>query len=160
MKIFALIVAAAVTQQEKMQSARWLVGTWTCHHTVGDFAGEYKTTYAAILGDHFLRQTYDFPADKEEPARQADSFIGWSPRGYWERFFVMSTGDIFANRMTDTATGWAWKYVSFSKNRKPESDEPDAVFTRKSDSEYTIDGPSYEKAPGVRVTEHHLCRKM
>ncbi|MFN2546945.1 MAG: hypothetical protein ABR567_05910 [Myxococcales bacterium] len=50
--------------------------------------------------------------------------------------------------------------MSFSKDGKPESSEPDAIFTRKSDSEYTIDGPSYEKARGVRVTEHHVCRKM
>jgi len=160
MKLVGLIAAAALAQQQKMDSVRWLAGNWNCHHTVGDFSGDYTTTFASVLGGLWLRQTYDFPAAKDDPARQADSLIGYDPRRqYWVRFFAMSTGDWFATRMTETERGWAWKYVSFSKDRKPETPESDAVFTHRSDSEYAIDGPSYEKA-GTRVTEHHVCKKM
>jgi hypothetical protein len=145
-----------------MDSVRWLVGTWNCHHTVGDFSGDYSTTYSRVLGGLWLRQTYEFPPDRDDPSgRQADSLIGFDPRrNYWIRFFAMSNGDWFATRMTETGKGWAWKYVSLSsdKVRKPETPDPDATFTQRSDSEYTIEGPSYEKAGG-RVTEHHVCRK-
>jgi hypothetical protein len=40
----------------------------------------------------------------------------------------------------------------------PESPGSDATFTKKSDAEYAVDGPSYEQN-GVPVTEHHVCKK-
>lgn len=49
--------------------------------------------------------------------------------------------------------------MSLSRNRKLETPEADATFTKKSDTEYTIDGPSYPEN-GTVVTEHHICRKM
>src|SRR5438132_10535452 len=61
----------------------------------------------------------------------------------------------FAIRMTDTETGWAWKYVSLSRDRKPETPDIDTMLTRRSDSEYAVEGPSYEEN-GARVTEHHV----
>jgi hypothetical protein len=54
--------------------------------------------------------------------------------------------------------GWLYKYVSFFNRQQPESPDSDAIFTKKSDSEYAIDGPSYPQ-DGVRVTEHHACKK-
>jgi hypothetical protein len=35
----------------------------------------------------------------------------------------------------------------------------DATFSKKLDSEYVVDGPSYEQN-GTRVTEHHVCKKV
>src|SRR5205085_7301231 len=126
---------------------------WKCEHTVGTSSGSYTTTYATLLGDLWLKQTYDFPDNK------AEALIGYNPqRKYWVRFFVNSEGQYFAIRMTETGSNWTWKYVSFSSDRKPETAEPDATFTKRSDNEYTIDGPSYEK-DGARVTEHHVCKK-
>jgi hypothetical protein len=61
--------------------------------------------------------------------------------------------------MADTANGWSWKYVSFFKRVKPETSDVDATFTKKSDTEYAVDGPSYEEN-GKPVTEHHVCKKM
>jgi hypothetical protein len=61
--------------------------------------------------------------------------------------------------MTETGnSGWSWKYVSFFPRRMPESPGSDATFTKKSDAEYAVDGPSYEQN-GVPVTEHHVCKK-
>ena len=40
-----------------------------------------------------------------------------------------------------------------------EQPDSDATFTKKSDSEYVVDGPTYPEN-GVRVTEHHVCRKV
>jgi hypothetical protein len=151
-------------QKEKMASVEYLVGTWKCEHTVGKFYGTYTTTFVPVLGDLWLKQSYDFPASQRsgtvDPARQAECLMSWDPRRqYWVRFFAMSNGDWFAIRMNETGSGWNWKYVSFSKDRKPETPDADATFTKRSDSEYAIDGPTYP-SDGARVTEHHVCKKL
>jgi hypothetical protein len=155
---------AAPTAQQKLASVQYLVGTWNCAHTVGTFSGTYTTTYANALGNLWLKQTYDFPAKQmkeAEPAVHAEYLRGYDERRQaWVRFGAMSTGQYFAIRMTDTGdSGWSWKYISFSSTRKPETPGSDATFTKKSDSEYAVDGPSYEEN-GTRVTEHHICKKM
>ena len=149
--------------QQKIASVQYLLGSWNCEHTVGKFAGTYTTTYAKPLGDLWLRQTYDFPAEqmaKSEPPVRAEFIMGYDERRQaWVRFGVTSTGQYFAIRMTDTGeNGWSWKYVSFFKTQNPETPGSDATFTKKSDSEYVVDGPSYEQN-GTRVTEHHVCKK-
>ena len=96
-----------------------------------------------------------------EPAVHAEYFMGYDERRQaWVRFGVMSTGQYFAIRMTETGdSGWSWKYVSFFRTQNPETPGSDATFTKKSDSEYAVDGPSYEQN-GTRVTEHHVCKKV
>jgi hypothetical protein len=154
---------AAATAQQKLASVQYLVGTWNCTHTVGTFSGPYKTTYTSSPGDLFLTQIYDFPPAQPEEKGQAvhgEFIMGYDEgRQSWVRFGAMSTGRYFAIRMTDTDTGWAWKYVSFFKRTTPETPEPDATFTRKSDTEYVVDGPTYKK-DGATVTEHHICKKQ
>ena len=149
--------------QQKMVSVEYLVGTWTCAHTVGSTSGTYKTSYAKILGGHWLRQTYEFPPGQfgaNDPTVNAEFLIGYDERRQaWVRFGAISTGQYFAIRMNETADGgWSYKYVSFFPRQQPETPESDATFTRKSDSEYVVEGPSYPEN-GVRVTEHHVCRK-
>jgi hypothetical protein len=155
---------ASPAAQKKIASVQYLVGTWNCAHTVGTFSGTYTTTYAKALADLWLKQTYDFPPKQTaeiEPAVHAEYFMGYDERRQaWVRFGAMSTGQYFAIRMTDSGDGgWSWKYVSFFKTQTPEAPGSDATFTRKSDSEYVVDGPSYE-ANGTRVTEHHVCKKV
>lgn len=152
------------TAQQKMASVDYLVGAWSCAHTVGTFSGKYTTAYSKVLGNLWLKQTYDFPrqqtAEGNEPAVTAETLMGYDERRQsWVRFFANSTGQYFAIRMTETDNGWSWKYVSFFKTTKPETPDADATFTKKSDTEYAIDGPSYEEN-GTRVTEHHSCRKL
>jgi len=154
----------SATAKEKIASVQYLLGTWQCTHTVGAFSGKYTTTYANALGNLWLRQTYDFPpaqtAGRNEPAAQAECLMGFDERRQaWVRFFAMSNGQYFPIRMTDADGGWSWKYVSFFKTRNPETADADATLTKKSDSEDTIDGPSYEQS-GTRVTEHHVCKKL
>src|SRR5207302_3943375 len=155
---------ASPAVQQKIASVQYLVGTWSCAHTVGTFSGTYTTTYAKALGDLWLKQTYDFPPKQTaeiEPAVHAEYFMGYDERRQaWVRFGVMSTGQYFAIRMTETDnSGWSWKYVSFFRMQNPETAGSDATFTKKSDSEYAVDGPSYEQN-GTRVTEHHVCKKV
>jgi hypothetical protein len=155
---------AAATAQQEMAAAQYLVGTWSCAHTVGTFSGTYTTTYANTLGNLWLKQTYDFPPRQirtNEKAVQAEYLMGFDERRQaWVRFGGMSTGEYFAIRMTATGDGgWSWKYISFSANRKPETPGSDATFTKKSSSEYAVDGPTYEEN-GTRVTEHHVCKKQ
>lgn len=47
--------------RQKIASLQYLVGTWNCVHTVGTFSGTYTTAWAKVLGELWLRQTYDFP---------------------------------------------------------------------------------------------------
>ena len=158
----SMSAGAAPSAREKMESVGYLVGKWNCAHTVGDFSGTYTTTYAKTLDGVWLEQTYDFPPRQfAENAVRAEFLIGYDARRQsWIRFGALSTGQYFAIRMTDTAAGgWSWKYVSFFARQQPETSDIDATFTKRSDTEYVVDGPSYEEN-GKRVTEHHACRKV
>ena len=155
---------AAPAARQKIASMQYLVGTWSCAHTVGTFSGTYKTTYANALGNLWLRQISDFPPQQfgeKGDAVRAEFLMGYDERRQaWVRFGVLSTGQYFAIRMTDAGDGgWSWKYVSFFKRSTPETADSDATFTKKSDSEYVVDGPSYEE-DGKPVREHHVCKKM
>lgn len=151
------------TAKEKIAAAEYLVGAWDCRHTVGTFSGKYTTKYAKVLGDLWLKQTYDFPPGQfggnNEPAVTAEALIGYDEgRGQWVRFFAASHGEYFSIRMKETGNGWEYRYVSFFGS-KPEKAEADAMFTKKSDAEYSIDGPNYPEN-GKQVTEHHSCHKL
>lgn len=148
----------------EMASVNYLIGTWNCAHTVGTFSGRYSTTYSKALGDLWLRETWDFPAQtsagRNDAAVTAEALMGYDEgRQAWIRFFANSLGQHFEIRMTDTSNGWSFKYVSFFPRTRPEAADPDAIFTKKSDTEYAIDGPSYPQ-DGTRVTEHHTCHKV
>lgn len=151
------------TAKEKMATIDYLVGSWSCGHTVGDFSGKYTTTYTKVLGGRWLKQTYDFPPGQfgggNEPAVTGEALIGFDEDwGKWVRFFATSHGEYFPIRMKETGSGWAYTYVSFFGS-KPEKAEADAVFTKKSDTEYSIEGPTYPEN-GKQVTEHHSCHKL
>jgi hypothetical protein len=166
--VVALFAAAAQSNaapqekpsaEQKLASFNYLVGTWNCAHRVGTFAGTYKTSFRRTLGGKWLQQTYDFPAEKGQPASTAVALMGYDEgRQTWVRFFANSQGQYFPIRMTDTGQGWDWKYSTFFVRTKPETPGADATLTRKSDTEYTIDGPTYPQE-GMIVTEHHVCRK-
>ena len=150
------------TAKEKMATVDYLVGSWSCAQTVGTSSGKYTTKYTKVLGDYWLRETYDFPAqqfgENKEPVA-AEALIGYDEnRGQWIRFFVDSIGQYFSIRMQETGNGWAYRYVSFFKGG-PDTPEPDATFTKKSDTEYVIQGPTYPEN-GKQVTEHHECHKV
>lgn len=165
----ALLLTAAATQPgataqrsapPQPSMVDYLIGTWDCAHTVGNFSGTYRTSYAKVLGGKWLQQTYEFAGQKDDPASTAVALMGFDDRRQtWVRFFANSKGQYFPIRMTDTGTGWAWKYSTFFTRSTPETPGPDAMITRKSDTEYEIQGPSYPK-DGVQVTEHHVCRKV
>jgi len=152
------------TAEQKLESVNYLVGTWNCAHTVGTFSGTYTTTYTKVLGGRWLQQRYDFPPTKsgghDEPQITAEVLMGFDERRQgWVRFFANSEGQYFPIRMTDNGNGWSWKYVTFFTRTTPETPSPDATFTKKSDTEYLIDGPTYP-LDGTTVTEHHTCHKL
>ena len=160
--VLASATACASVQKEKIDSMQYLMGTWHCSHTVGSFNGDYTTRYSRVGGAMWMKQEYEFPASLTKPPWQAQAIMGYDERRKaWVRFLALSTGPYFAMRMTDTGDGgWSWKYVSFFPRQTPETPEPDATLAKKSDVEYTIDGPSYkENGTGPLVTEHHVCKK-
>jgi hypothetical protein len=149
----SLSAQARVTAQEEGQTAQFLVGTWSCTHTAGDFSGRYTTTYASTLGDRWLKQTYDFPATGEDPAPvHAEYFLGFDARAQrWVRFGAHSNAQYYGMIGKRADTVWSWSYVLPGSGAS-------AVWTKRSAVEYTVDGPSYP-AGGKVITEHHACRK-
>jgi len=153
------LTAPAYTQmrasdQPEMQAAQFLLGTWSCKHTVGDFAGTYTTIYESSLGDLWLKQTYDFPATSDQPAVHAEYFLEYDPRSpvqHWVRFGAHSNGQYYGMVGKRAGNVWSWSYVLPGPSGS-------VVWTKRSDSEYAIDGPSYSQN-GKQVTEHHTCRK-
>ena len=141
------------TARDEMQSAQFFVGAWNCAHTVGDFSGTYRTTIANSLDGRWLKQTYDFPGTSEgaTPVR-AEYYIGYDARKKeWVRFGAMSDGLYFVMVAKRTGNSWSWTYVLPGQGGS-------AVYTKQSDSQYTVDGPTYMQN-GKQVTEHHTCRK-
>jgi hypothetical protein len=156
--VATLFLAASVSAQgpptapQERQAAQFLVGTWRCSHTVGAFSGTYTTTFAPAFAGVWLRQSYDFPVTGEGGAAQAEYFIGYDARrDGWVRFGAMSTGQYFAMLGKRVDNVWSWNYVLPGLFGS-------AVYTKKSDTEFTVDGPSYPEN-GKPVTEHHICRK-
>jgi hypothetical protein len=145
--------SAAQNVGEAMQTVQYLVGAWNCAHTVGDFSGAYVMSFAKGLGDRWLKQTLDFPATATEPAVRAEYFLGYDPRlPAWIRFGAHSNGQYYAMRTTSTSDErWSWQYVLPGTSGS-------VTWARKSDVEYTIDGPEYPQN-GKLVTEHHICKK-
>ncbi len=151
---------ATSTAPQEIQSRRYLIGSWNCSYTVGSHAGTYTTIWSTALNDMWLKQTYDQPPSGGEPGFKSEYYIGYDELNQaWVRFGAMTTGQYFAIRMTDSGDGgWQWKYVSFFRRQKPETPGIDATFTKRSDAEYRIDGPTYPEN-GQTVTEHHVCKK-
>jgi hypothetical protein len=124
--ILMLGVATGAGAQE-LHSADFLVGKWSCAHSVGDFKGTYTTTISSALDGQWLRQTYDFP-DK-----RAEFFLGYDPRFQrWVRWGMLSTGEYWAMTAVRADTTWTWSYAL---PRRPGSgtytDKRDAVWTKK-----------------------------
>jgi hypothetical protein len=145
--------AAGPTAQEAMGSIRFLVGTWNCAHTVGDFSGTYTETFTNALDGRWLKQTYEFPATSTEPAVKAEYFFEYDQRvPRWVRFGAHSNGQYYGMYSSNPGdTSWVWKYVLPGPNGT-------ATWTKRSNTEYTIDGPEYPEN-GKLVTEHHRCTK-
>ncbi|GEM_PF-1992610 len=145
--------AQAQSDPAAMKSVQYLVGRWNCAHTVGDFSGVYTTSFSNALDNTWLKQRYDFPPTATEPAWYGEFYLGYdrrSPR--WVRFGAMSTGQYFGMVSKDGGTTtMAWTYRLPGANTE-------ATWTKKSDTEFTIDGPSYPEN-GKTVTEHHVCKK-
>ena len=163
-KYFALVAIAVLTggaasaqtrptAQEEMQFAQFLVGKWNCAHTVGDFSGTYTTTYTPALENAWIEQVYDFPATQEAAAVHTEYFLGYDVRvPRWVRFGAHSNAQYYGMYGKRTDNVWSWSYVLPGTTGS-------AVWTKKSDTEYTVDGPTYP-ANGKMVTEHHECRKV
>jgi hypothetical protein len=139
--------------RQAMTSVQYLVGNWNCAHTVGSFSGTYTTSFTNALNNLWLKQRYDFPATQTEPAWFGEFYLGYDARvTHWVRFGAMSTGQYFGMASKDasiTTMAWAYRFPGTGAS---------AVWTKKSDSEFTIDGPSYPEN-GTTVTEHHICKK-
>ncbi len=144
--------AADPAARQAMKSVHYLVGTWKCAHTVGDFSGTYTTSFTNALDNQWLKQRYDFPAIKTGPAWYGEFFFGYDGRvPRWVRFGAMSTGQYFG---MVTKTGSVYRMVWEYRLPGPGS----ATWTKRSDSQFTIDGPSYPEN-GKLVIEHHTCKK-
>jgi hypothetical protein len=150
--IFQVSARADKSSQSEMDAAQFLVGTWSCTHTEGGVSGPYTTTTVKSLGNAWLKQTYDFAATANGPAFQGEWYVRYDERvHHWVRFGALSDGMYFAMIGKRTNDTWSWTYVLPGPGAI-------AVFVKKSNSEYTIDGPSYA-INGTPVTEHHVCNK-
>src|SRR5262249_7714141 len=93
--------AAADEAQTHAAAYAYLIGTWQCAHQVGDFSGRYTTTYAKTLGDHWIRQTYEFEGAPGKPNWQAEALMTWvASKREWARLLALSGGEQFSMRLT------------------------------------------------------------
>ena len=151
--LVALPVQGQAAEPVGLHALDFLIGTWSCADKVGDFSGVYSTTFTKVLGDRWIRQIYAFPAREGRAPVQGDFLIGYDPRNQrWLRTGAMSDGLYFTMVGTLRDNAWYYGYVL-------PGTAGSAVYTKKSDSEYTVDGPEYPEN-GRMVTEHHRCTKI
>ena len=153
--VFATAPVSAQTRasdKDEMQLAQFLLGRWSCKHTVGDFSGTYTTTYTSAMGGAWIEQVYDFPATGPEAPVHAEYFLSYDGRiPQWVRFGAHSNAQYYGMVGERLGNIWSWNYVLPGRSGS-------VVWTKKSDTEYAVDGPSYPQA-GKLVTEHHTCTK-
>ena len=158
--LVTLIVAASAAAQDRpnhedeILAAQFLVGTWNCADTVGDHAGTYITTITPLFGGRWLRQVYTWPVSRSMPkGLHGEFFLGFDPRnGKWIRQGVLDDGMYFA--MTGRRVDNVWTY-----GYSLPSTVGTAVYTKVSETAYTVLGPSYPEN-GRQVTERHGCHKQ
>ena len=90
------------------------------------------------MDDKWLKQTYDFPDTGERgTAVRAEYFMGFDTRNQrWLRFGAMTDGEYFAIVAKRADNSWTWSYVLPGTSGS-------AVYIKQSDTEYTVDGPTY-----------------
>jgi len=140
--------------QQGMTSTRYLLGDWTCAHSVGDFSGTYTTRFTSALGGRWLRQLYQFPATATDPPWTAEFLMMYDARQTrWSRLGGLSTGISFGMvSRGDGHDGFLWLYTF------PGASGATAKWTKVSDTVFTIEGPQYSEN-GKPVSERHRCTK-
>src|SRR5205085_887713 len=128
--------AAQSESAREMESARFLIGTWQCVDTVGTHVGSYTLLARPALHARWLRLTYNWDATDDTPALSSEYFFGYDPRTRkWIRLGAMNDGMYFAMVGTREGNVWTYGYALPGPG--------EAVYTRKSDREFTVLGPTY-----------------
>ncbi|MGH7650519.1 MAG: hypothetical protein ACREMS_01620 [Gemmatimonadaceae bacterium] len=137
---------------EESRAAEFLVGTWQCADTVGEHAGSYTVRVTKALNDRWLRERYQWQTTAGSQALSGEYFFSFDPRvKKWIRIGAMNDGMYFSMTGVRQGNDWTFGYALPGPGT--------AVYTRKSDTEYTVLGPTYSEN-GKLVTEHHGCHKM
>lgn len=137
---------------DEQRAADFLIGSWQCADTVGEYNGAYTITVTRALGDRWLREIYQWQNPSASRALSGEYFLSYDPRvKKWIRIGAMNDGMYFSMVGVHTGDDWTFGYALPGPGN--------TVYTRKSDSEYTVLGPTY-KENGKPVTEHHGCHKV
>lgn len=146
---------ASPSVSEAMQSVQYLVGTWNCAHTVGDFSGTYVMSFAKDLGDRWLKQTWDFPATATDPEIHSEYFLGYDPRlPGWIHFGAPHQRSVLCDENDEPGQRTLVVAVRASWHQW-QCDMDQEVGRRVRDRR----PPEYPQ-DGKLVTEHHLCKKL
>jgi hypothetical protein len=137
---------------EESRAAEFLVGTWQCADTVGEQAGSYNLTVTKALNGRWLRENYQWQATPGAQALSGEYFLSFDPRvKKWIRIGAMNDGMYFSMVGVRLGNDWTFGYALPGPGT--------TVYSRRSDTEYTVLGPTYREN-GKLVTEHHGCHKV
>ena len=146
------VVAAQGMAVDEQRAADFLVGTWQCADTVGDYNGSYTIAVTKALDGRWLREIYEWHNPTTPRELSGEYFLSYDPRvKKWIRIGAMNDGMYFSMVGVRAGDEWTFGYALPGPGT--------AVYSRKSETEYTVLGPTY-KENGKLVTEHHGCHKM
>jgi len=135
---------------DEENAADFLVGSWQCADTVGDYTASYTITVTKALDGRWLREIYQWH-DATPRALSGEYFLSYDPRvKKWIRIGAMNDGMYFSMVGVRAGDDWTFGYALPGPGT--------AVYSRRSDTDYTVLGPTY-KENGKVVTEHHGCHK-
>ena len=143
--------AAQGMKADDASAADFLVGSWQCADTVGDYTGAYTITVTKALDGRWLREIYQWHNAATPRALSGEYFLSYDPRvKKWIRIGAMNDGMYFSMVGVRAGDEWTFGYALPGPGT--------AVYSKRSDTEYTVLGPTY-KENGKLVTEHHGCQK-
>ncbi|HZI41247.1 MAG TPA: hypothetical protein VFD67_06070, partial [Gemmatimonadaceae bacterium] len=143
--------AAQGMKADEENAADFLVGSWQCADTVGDYNGSYTITVTKALSGRWLREIYQWHNAAAPRALSGEYFLSYDPRvKKWIRIGAMNDGMYFSMVGVRAGDDWTFGYALPGPGT--------AVYSRRSDTDYTVLGPTY-KENGKVVTEHHGCHK-
>jgi len=143
--------AAQGMKADDASAADFLVGSWQCADTVGDYTGAYTITVTKALDGRWLREIYQWHNAATSRELSGEYFLSYDPRvKKWIRIGAMNDGMYFSMVGVRAGDEWTFGYALPGPGT--------AVYSKRSDTEYTVLGPTY-KENGKLVTEHHGCQK-
>jgi hypothetical protein len=111
-----LVKATVATAQgiavDEQRASDFLLGTWQCADTVGDYNGSYPIAVSKALDGRWLREIYQWHNPATPRELSGEYFLSYDPRvKKWIRIGAMNDGMYFSMAGVRAGDDWTFSYA-------------------------------------------------